>query len=65
MNFTKKQRSGGVQNNNCYVASFGNVLCISAYNIPQANAYLSIHSVVKKLLRLFLSALISGVETEN
>ena len=63
MNFTKKQRSGGVQNNNCYVASFGNVLCISAYNISQANAYLSIHSVVKKLLRLFLSALISGVET--
>ena len=63
MNFTKKQLSGGVQNNNCDVASFGNVLCISAYNIPQANAYLSIHSVVKKLLRLFLSALISGVET--
>ena len=63
MNFTKKQRSGGVQNNNCYVASFGNVLCISACNIPQANAYLFIHSVVKKLLRLFLPALISGVET--
>ena len=63
MNFTKKQPSGGVQNNNCYVASFGNVLFISVYNIPQANAYLSIHSAVKKILRLFLSALISEVGT--
>ena len=63
MNFIKKKPSGGVQNNNSYIASFGNVLCISVYNIPLANAYLSIHSVVKKLLRLFLSALISGVGT--